>query len=100
MRTAAKVDANQSQIVAAFRVLGCCVFPTHQIGKGFPDIAVRCGKVLCLVEIKDGSKPPSAQKLTKAEQKFHDDFAHHGLVEIVRDTNDVLRLVKKWRALE
>lgn len=100
MRRAARVDENQPQITKAFRLLGCQVFPTHQLGKGFPDAAIRCGKVLCLVEIKDGSKPPSAQKLTEAEQKFHDEFAHYGLVEIVRDTNDVLRLVKQWRAIE
>jgi hypothetical protein len=98
MRTAAKVDANQPQIVAAFRALGCVVFPTHQMGKGFPDLAVRCGKIMCLVEIKDGAKPPSAQKLTPQEQAFHDAWAHHGLVEVVRSTDDVLRLVKQWRA--
>lgn len=98
MRRAAKVDANQPEIVAAFRRLGCVVFPTHQIGNGFPDIAVRCGKMLRLVEIKDGAKPKSAQKLTEKEAAFHDQFA--GCVDICASLDDVDRMVKEWRAAQ
>ena len=93
---AAKVDANQPQIVEEFRKRGCQVFHTHQIGKGFPDIAVKCGDRLVLVEIKDGAKPPSARKLTPAEKVFHDAWA--GVVEIVETLDDVASLVSKWRA--
>ena len=96
MRRAAAVDANQSEIVAAFRKLGCAVFPTHQIGKGFPDIAVKCGPRLVLVEVKDGRKPPSARKLTPAERLFHDAWV--GVVEVVSSVDDVTALVAKWRA--
>lgn len=94
---AAKVDSNQAEIVGAFRKLGCVVFPTHMVGKGFPDIVVRCnsGKVR-LVEIKDGAKPPSARKLTEAEAEFHEIWPVH----IVATTGDVVRLVQEWRGLE
>lgn len=96
MRKAAAVDANQSQVVEAFRKLGCLVYPTHQLGRGFPDIAVKCGDRLVLVEIKDGSKPPSARKLTDAERIFHDAWA--GVVEIVETLDDVTALVGRWGA--
>lgn len=99
MRRAAKVDQNQAEIVAAFRKLGCAVFPTHQIGQGFPDIFVRTPGPqprAYVVEIKDGSKPPSARKLTPAEKLFHDMFS--GVVEVVTSVEDVQALVSKWRA--
>lgn len=94
---AAKADANQPVIVDAFRKLGCVVFHTHMVGKGFPDIVVRCpsGGVR-LVEIKDGAKPPSARALTKPEAEFHETWPVH----IVETTGDVVRLVREWRGLQ
>ena len=93
---AAKVDSNQAEIVEAFRKLGCAVFPTHMVGKGFPDIVVLCHWEVRLVEIKDGAKPPSARKLTEAEAEFHETWPVH----IVATTGDVVRLVREWRGLE
>lgn len=96
---AAKADANQPEITEAFRKLGCAVFPTHQIGRGFPDIFVRTpgpNPRAFVVEIKDGAKPPSARKLTPAEKLFHDMFS--GVVEVVTSVEDVQALVAGWRA--
>jgi hypothetical protein len=93
---AAKADDNQPEIVAAFRKLGCEVAHTHMVGKGFPDIVVKSGGAFSsvhLVEIKDGAKPKSARKLTEAEAEFHETWP----VEIVETTDDVVRLVLKWR---
>ncbi len=90
MRTKAKVDSNQPEIVAAFRKLGCTVTPTHMVGKGFPDIVVGKHGLTVLVEIKDGSKPPSARKLTPAEKTWHDGWS--GWAEIVETDADVLRI--------
>lgn len=73
-RTAAKVDANQKDIVAALRNRGANVYISSSFGKGFPDLIVGYQGVLCLLEIKDGDKPPSAQKLTKDQEKFHADW--------------------------
>lgn len=89
---AAKADANQPLIVDAFRKHGCLVAHTHMVGRGFPDIVVRCGDRVTLVEIKDGPRA----KLTPPEKLFHD--AWDGLVEIVRSVDDVVSLVSKWRA--
>jgi hypothetical protein len=88
---AAKIDANQPEIVSAFRRLGCQVAHTHMVGAGFPDIVIlRKGRV-ALVEIKDGAKPPSARKLTKAEAEFHETWPVH----IVESTGDAIRLVRE-----
>lgn len=67
MRRIAKVDANQAEIVAALRKVGASVTPTHQIGNGFVDLVVGFRSRNYLFELKDGTKPPSARKLTDDE---------------------------------
>lgn len=91
MRRAARIDSNQKEIIGAFRVLGCSVVPLHTVGNGCPDIAVGYCKKTILVEIKDGTKPPSARKLTDDEQKFHDQWK--GSIAIVESLEDVKLLV-------
>ena len=92
MRRAAKIDRNHTEVVKAFRTLGCSVLHLAAIGKGCPDIAVgKCSKTI-LVEIKDGSKPLSARQLTKDEEKFHSEWL--GGVFVVKDLSDVFALVK------
>ena len=73
MRRAAKADANQPEIVAALRKRGATVQHTHAI-PGALDLIVGYKGIDVRVEIKDGSKPPSAQKLTAAEQKVFDEW--------------------------
>jgi hypothetical protein len=68
---AAKIDANQPAIVKALRSVGCTVQHLHQVGSGCPDILCAIDGQLFLVEIKDGSKPPSAQKLTPDQVIWH-----------------------------
>ncbi len=71
MRRASKVDANQPAVIAALRKIGCAVWPTHTLGRGFPDLAVSLAGRTVLVEIKDGSLPPSRRELTPDEAEFH-----------------------------
>ncbi len=92
MRRAAKVDANHAEIVSAFRKFGCSVLPLHVVGGGCPDLAVGKNSKTVLVEVKDGSKPPSARSLTKDEQKFHEEW--RGSVFVVENLGDVIALVK------
>ena len=42
------------------------------VGQGCPDILVEFRRTLWLMEIKDGDKPPSKQKLTPDERAFFD----------------------------
>ena len=69
-RRAARVDANQGEIVKALRALGFSVFDASSLGGGFPDIVVGKRGVNHLMEIKDGNKPPSARNLTPKEAQF------------------------------
>lgn len=92
MRRAARVDSNQKEIVAALRKAGASVAHTHTIGKGFPDIVVGHRGLNLMVEIKDGSLPPSGRKLTKDEYEFHEVWK--GQVCIVESIDDALGLLK------
>ena len=76
-RRAAKVDANQFSIVHALRAMGASVALTHAAGEGFPDLVVGYRGRNLLVEVKDGTLPPSARKLTAPQEKFHDEWRGH-----------------------
>jgi len=65
-----RVDRNQNEIVEALRRIGCSVAVTSGVGVGFPDLVVGYRGANYLIEIKDGSKPPSEQKLTPDQQDF------------------------------
>jgi len=69
-RYAAKVDANQQDIVNALRKAGASVQFLHGVGGGCPDILVGFRGQNLLMEIKDGAKSPSRQKLTEWQEKW------------------------------
>jgi hypothetical protein len=94
MRRAARVDANHSGIINAFRKYGCSVLDTSQLGGGAPDIIVgRWMRCVC-VEIKDGEKVPSARKLTPLEIKFKREWK--GAYALVENLDDVHYTVKHF----
>lgn len=70
MRLRGKVDSNHGEIVKALRSAGILARSTASVGDGFPDILAAYRDVIVLLEVKDGSLPPSARKLTKAEAEF------------------------------
>ena len=65
----ARVDRNQPEIVKAFRGLGWTVLIISQLKNCCDIIVSKGGRTIC-IEIKDGEKPPSAQKLTEGELGF------------------------------
>lgn len=103
MRRAARVDSNQAEIVKALRLSGVSTLLLHRVGQGCPDILAgstrpcpNCGYGMnynWLIELKDGSKKPSAQKLTPDEQAFHESW--RGQVATARTIEEALRLVGK-----
>lgn len=90
MGRACKTDDNQQEIIERFRGWGATVKSTHMVGNGFPDLVVGFQGVNLLVEVKDGSKPPSRRKLTKDQQEFHK--AWGGKIYVVATKGEVDRL--------
>ena len=80
---AAKVDANQSQIVQALRAVGCTVQCLHTVGQGVPDLLVGFSGKNILVKVKDGPKP----KLTPDQVVWHSEWK--GQVCVVRSAEDI-----------
>jgi hypothetical protein len=92
VRRAAKIDANQPAIVKALRALGAFVQPLHTVGDGCPDLLVAFRGQTLLVEVKDGSKPPSARSLTEDQQKWHAEWIG-GPLAVVTDVDGAIRAV-------
>lgn len=91
MRRKARIDANQPKIVKALRAVGASVAHIHMVGGGLPDIIVGYRGVNYLMEIKDGSKPPSKRRLTLDEQSWHDNW--WGSVVVVNNEDEALRAI-------
>lgn len=97
MRRAAKIDANQPEIVKVLRQMGCTVQPLHTVGDGCPDLLVGAFGVTLLMEVKDGSKPPSARRLTPDQEIWHRAWTGGPLV-IVTDIEGAIRAVSVCRS--
>ena len=91
MRRAAKVDANQTEIVNALRQVGASVQSLASTGKGCPDLLVGFRGVNWLLEIKDGQKVKSARKLTDDQVVWHQTW--RGKVYIVESVDQALNLL-------
>ncbi len=92
MRRAAKIDDNQPEIVQALRKAGATVQSLAAIGDGCPDLLVGIGGRTILMEIKDGTKPPSQQKLTPDQLTWHGAW-QGGTLQTVNDVEGALRVV-------
>jgi len=92
----AKVDDNQSEVVAVMRKMGAGVFLVHRL-KNFCDVMVVYKGVTVAVEIKDGAKVPSARKLTDGEKKFMEKWTEHGgkwaKVETIEDAKGLINSI-------
>lgn len=87
-----KVDKNQAEIVAAFRKLGWYVLHTHSLKRACDLIILKHGRAVA-VEIKDGTKIPSARKLSPGEYEFKLNWeAAGGEWWLVQSVDDVLVL--------
>jgi hypothetical protein len=72
-RYAKRTDRNHQEIRNGLKEDGYLVDDLSGIGQGIPDLAVQSprGWPPCLfLEVKDGTKPPSARRLTEAEERF------------------------------
>jgi len=93
MRLQPRTDANQQVIVRLLRQLGCHVLITASLGNGAPDLIVSRGMQTVFVEVKDGSKPPSARRLTDDEEAFRLECQGKARYVVVETEEDALALV-------
>lgn len=93
MRRASRVDANQPDIVAAFRRLGCSVTDLSRVGQGCPDLLIGHWSVTVPVEVKT-----ETGDMTPDQKRWAD--AWRGSFALVRSEDDVIDLVRRIRAGE
>ena len=92
MRRRARTDRNQAEIIARFRAYpGVDVVDLSAVGQGCPDLLVGTCGVNVLVEVKDGTKPPSKRVLTPEQERFHELW--QGWVCTVINLEDVDQIV-------
>ena len=85
-----RTDTNQTSLVRLFRSLGLSVAIISDLGKGMPDLIISNKRSNVLIEVKDGSKPPSQRKLTVDEQIFHDNW--QGPLHIISSEQEAIAL--------
>lgn len=93
MRRAAKVDANQPDIVRDLERIGCSVFRLSNVGKGVSDLLVGYRGKNILIEVKDGSKPPSARKLTPDQVIFRAEW--RGQYDVAESVEQAISIVTR-----
>jgi hypothetical protein len=96
VRRAARRDANHQEVGDYLRDLGWSVLDLADCGDGVPDYAVAKDGFAALVEVKDGSKVPSARKLTEKEQKVKDGWQGPYIVALSGE-DAAVKLVLAWR---
>ena len=89
---AAKIDANQDQIVTVLRAAGASVQSLAGVGKGVPDLLVGYKGQTLLMEVKDGFKPPSKRSLNEDQLKWHGSWKG-GALAVVDGPDAALRMI-------
>ena len=89
MRFKARVDDNQKCIVQALRKAGASVLSLAAVGAGCPDLLVYSAGGLYMLEVKDGAKAKSRQKLTPHQVRFHADWP----VTVVNSVDGALKAI-------
>ncbi len=99
-RRAARQDANHGAVRDALRAVGCSVLDLSGVGDGCPDLLVGIRgvtglpSVLVLMEVKDGDKVPSKQKLTKAQNQFFMEWGEDFPLYTVNSVDAALQVVR------
>jgi hypothetical protein len=93
MRTAARLDANQPEVVKALEAFGCTVLSLAQLGHGVPDLLWGKNGRMGLIEVKDGTRPACDRRLNPKQLEWHA-WWRGGPVATVTDIDGAIRAVK------
>ena len=92
MTYARRVDRNHGTVAHVLKQAGWAVVDTSRCAGLWDLVCVRRG-ICMFVEVKDGSKPASARKLTPAQQELHALFAGAGYpIRVVTSIDEALTL--------
>ena len=91
MRTRAKVDATQAEIVGALKKAGATVQPLHTVGKGCPDLLVGYRGRNWLIECKPNVGGPKKQSLRDNQREWFDGWK--GQAAVVQDGDAALAVI-------
>lgn len=91
MRFAHQKDGNHADVVRCLEAHGCFVLDVSDHRKIGVDLIVFRRGGVCAVEVKDGSKPPSARELTPSEVRFRDRCRANGFPWALVETTEQAR---------
>jgi hypothetical protein len=89
-RRAAKVDSNHVEIVKALRKVGAFVQSLAGVGNGCPDLLVAYQGRFILLEVKDGTKPPSQRRLTPDQVRWISVLDTRAPVYVVKSVDEAI----------
>lgn len=95
MRHAKRVDRNHAEVKAALKLAGWQVTDLSHIGHGVPDLfAIKPREDRAeFIEVKDGTKAPSARKLTEDEVFWHEILKRAGIaVKVIERVEQIAEL--------
>lgn len=95
--TPRRADKNQPAIVKDFRTLGIQVTHVHGVGEGVFDLLCAFNWLVVSVEVKDGSKVPSARQFTDPQKIWNRRWT--GLKAVAANTDDVCRISACMKAI-
>ena len=96
MRRRARTDANQQAVIDVLRQAGASVQSLAAIGDGCPDLLVGYNGRTFLMEVKDGTKPPSEVRLTVNQVEWHSRW-YGGSLSIVYGPEGALKVIGALR---
>lgn len=95
MKFTAKADRNQPEIVKALRSAGASVQHLHSVGAGCPDLLCAIDGKNFLIEVKDGLRDASGQKLKPSQVVWH--AAWKAPVHVVNSVDGAVSVVASYR---
>jgi hypothetical protein len=87
-----KLDANHGDVLRALLEIGCSVQSLASVGLGVPDLLCGIAGINILIEVKDGSLPPSKRKLEPDQTKWHNGWkGQHGVANSPEEAVAIVR---------
>jgi len=94
-RKRGRTDGNHTEVIEAMRNIGAVVYSVASI-PNFTDTLVGYRGQLFIIEIKDGTLPPSKRKLTDGEIKCKTDFERVGVTyHVANSVAEALNIISK-----